>query len=140
MAITAMGDKSKTVFLKGVESHKIHHEFEVAVGAAVKVAQPVKLNADGLVVPAAAGDGDAIIGYSIHDGAAGELVTVAMRAFVIVYAMTSAAVNAGPVKYEGVSTEDADYMLYTNVGTGSAVGWALDKATVADELIRVALK
>ena len=140
MAITAMGDKSKTVFLKGVESHKIHHEFEVAVGAAVKVAQPVKLNTDGLVVPAAAGDGDAIIGYSIHDGAAGELVTVAMRAFVIVYAMTSAAVNAGPVEYEPPSTEDADYMLYVNVDTGSAVGWALDKATVADELIRVALK
>jgi hypothetical protein len=140
MAITALGDKSKTVFLKGVESHKIHHEFEVATGVAVKVAQPVKLNNDGLVVPAAAGDGDAIIGYSIHDGAAGELVTVAMRAYVIVYAMTSEAVNAGPVEYGGVGTEDPEYMLYVNVDTGSQVGWALDKATGADELIRVALK
>lgn len=140
MALTAMGGKSKTVFLKGVESHKIHHEFEVATGSTVKVGQPVKLNNDGLVVAAAAGDGDVILGYSIHDGAAGEMVTVAMRAYTIVYAMTSAAVNAGAVEYGGVSTEGPVYMLYANVTTGSQVGWALDKATGADELIRVALK
>lgn len=146
MSLTVLGNKTKTIFLKGIESHKLHHEFEVAEGATVKIGQPVKLNTTGFVVPAADDEPAVnIIGYSIHEGAAGELVTVGMKAFAIIWAMPNGATNAGPVSYDGMNDEDGLYNSFkaptpeADAAIITAIGWALDQSTEVDELIRVAL-
>lgn len=143
MSLTVLGENPKTIFLKGIENHKLHHEFAVETGNSVKKGQPVKLTATGTVVPAAADEPvENIIGHSIHNGAADELITVGMKAMGIVWASPNAAVDAGPVKYAGLNSTDSDYNAYAAVGAGAATllyGWALDQATAADDLIRVAI-
>lgn len=147
MALTQFGEQTKTLFLKGIEMHKLHHEFEVATAASIKKGQPVKLNAAGEVIPAVANEpARNIIGYSIHNGEAGELVTVGMKAFAIVWASPEAAVDAGPVAYNGQNTTDPYYpAVVATTGTAGTstqeeeMGWALDQATAADDLIRVAI-
>lgn len=141
---TQFGDKTQTIFLKGIENHKLHQEFEVATGQAVKKGQPVILNANGTVQAAGSNpDVYTIIGYSIHNGAAGELITVGMKAFVIVYASNSGnTLNAGPVAYNGMNpdVEGGLYNDFTNTSTaGKVIGWCLDQATTADDRVRVAL-
>lgn len=141
MSITILGEKSKTIFLKGVEAHKLHHEFTVAPGFTVKRGQPVKLLADGTIKACTGSEKNmVIIGISIHNGSDGELVTVAMKAFAILYAMPNAGTVAGPVKYDGLNSTDDDYNSYVAlVDGGELAGWALDKAGAADEMIRVAV-
>lgn len=145
MPITQLGSNSKTIFLKGPESHKLHHQFEVATGQSVKKGQPVILNTDGTVQVAAANQvAKNVIGVTIHDGGAGDLVTVAMKAYTIVWGTSAAALNAGPVKYVGVNGTDGDYMNYAAADAAAdaysdVVGWALDQSAAADELVRIAL-
>ena len=143
MSLTVMGDQTKTIFLKGVEAHKLHHEFTVGSGnTVIKKGQPVVLNNDGTVKPAVAGEkGFKVIGISLHNGKAGELVTIAMKAYGVLYAMPKAALVAGPVKYDGLNTTDADYTSYAAASADGSdlVGWALDQADGADDLIRVAI-
>lgn len=141
---TQLGEQPRTIFLKGIESHKLHQEFEVSDGATVKKGQPVILHTDGTVKPAPA-DADVytIIGYSIHNGGAGDLVTVGMKAFTIVFASSNAAINAGPVQYKGLHATLAGgnfYNQFANSSTAAKViGWALDKADDGGDIIRVAL-
>ena len=157
--LTAFGKETHTIFLKGVEAVLLHHEFAVATGSTVKRGQPVVLTADGEVKPATSGEKAAnIIGMSIHNGKAKELVTIAMKAYGVIYAMPKAACNAGPVAYDGLNTnqgnqggagfntptDGTDTGIYSSYKTASAdgsdlAGWALDKAEGADDLIRVAI-
>lgn len=156
--LTAFGQETHTIFLKGVEAHKLHHEFAVATGSTIKRGQPVVLTADGEVKPATSGEkAHKIIGVSIHNGKEKELVTVAMKAYGVVYAMPNAAVDAGPVAYDGLNGSQTDPAqpgfntatdgttgIYSSYKAGSAdgsdlAGWALDKAEDANDLIRVAI-
>lgn len=138
---TPFGDTTKTLFLKS-ESHKLFNEFEVTTGQSIKKGQPVILNAVGTVTPAgAAAAPSAVIGVSMHDGDAGELVTVMMKAYLITFAEAgTAALVAGPVKihttvYNAVTgyveVDDA------SVTTADICGWALDAGGDGD-VIRVA--
>lgn len=146
---TQFGEKPKTIFLKGIENHKLHQEFEVGTGATVKVGQPVVLNTDGTVKAATANNKNyEIIGYSIHNGKAGSFVTIGMKAFTIVYASPSAACDAGPVKYLGMNSgvEDGIYndvealdSTAQDFDPTELVGWALDQSTTGDDIIRLAL-
>lgn len=141
---TQFGDKTRTIFLKGIENHKLHQEFEVAAGQTIKKGQPIILNANGTVQAAGATpDAHTVIGYSIHNGAAGELVTVGMKAFTIVYASNTGALDAGPVAYAGTmnsNVADGIYCNYTNTTTaGKVIGWCLDQATGANDTVRIAL-
>lgn len=144
--LTAFGDKSKTIFLNDAESHKLHLAFEA--DAAIKKGQPVKLTATGLIVPLAEDDSNTkAIGVSIQNGADGDQVTVAMRGYTTVYAMSDAALTPGPVAYAGPNGTDGDYMNYkTAVVSADAAlvfpamtGWSLDVADGANDLIRVVL-
>ena len=157
MNMTVLGSETNTIFLKGVEAHKLHHEFVVATGASVKRGQPVTLNVEGEVVPATGTSKfKDIIGHSIHNGKAGDLVTVAMKSYGIVYAMPKTALNAGPVAYDGLNTTqpkqnvgfntpsfggDGIYGSYKAAAADGSdlAGWALDKAEDANDLIRVAI-
>lgn len=140
---TALGDQTRTLFLKGPEAHKLHHEFTVATGSTIKKGQPVKLNTSGDIVPLGAADErHLMIGHSIHNGKAGELVTIVMVAHMIIIAQADAELNAGPVKYKGMSAVagDKDYSVYVAATTAvTTQGWALDKAEESGEMVRVAL-
>lgn len=134
------GPIGKVIFLKGAEAHKLHQAFDVAVGATVKNGQPVKLTVDGEATPAEADEPAInIVGYSIHDGKAGERITIAMKAYAVIYAKANAAVAVGPVAYDGLNTTDD---IYNSVKVGvqaTLIGWALDKATAAGDIVRVAV-
>ena len=145
--LTQFGDKTKTVFLNEAESHKLHLAFTAA--AQIKKGQPVKLDADGNIEPVIApltnSSKDEIIGYSIMDGNEDDEVTVAMRAYAVVFAMSGESLTPGPAAYTGVSSTDSFYTEYVaaeevaEVGGFVMNGFALDEATGANELIRVAL-
>lgn len=134
------GDTTKTLFLKS-ESHKLFQEFEVASGQAVKKGQPVALVTGGHVQPAATASAHTIVGVSMHDGAAGELVTVMMRAHLITFAEAATdGLVAGPVLVHAnlynattgyVEVDDA------SVTTVNICGHALDNGDNGD-LVRVA--
>lgn len=134
------GDTTKTLFLKS-ESHKLFQEFEVEAGEAVKKGQPVAIVATGDVQPAATASAHTIIGVSMHDGAAGELVTVMMRAYLITWCESATdSLTAGPVLVHAnlingttgyVEVDDA------SVDTTNICGHALDDGDDGD-LVRVA--
>lgn len=147
--LTAFGGKSKTIFLNEAESHKLHLAFEVAAGVTVKRGMPLKLNSAGLLVNMAGDGSDAHlrVGYSIHNGVAGDEVTLACRGYAVIFATAKTALNPGAVAYVGQDSADADYSSYNDVvgGTPTAVtadtmnGLAIDVATAEHDLIRVIL-
>jgi len=147
------GIESKSTFLNGPESHKLHLEFEAT--ANINVGQPCKMHADGgKVSPCVADDPEQLmVGVSIHPGksAYGDKVVLATRGFTVIMAQSAAAVTPGPVQYKGFDGTTK----YNIVGTLAAVatpaeaaalpsslhfGWALDKATGAGQIIRVLVK
>lgn len=133
------GPVGKTIYLKGAEAHKLHQAFTVATGAEVRNGQPVKLDEDGEVMPAASEElRENIIGYSIHDGKEGERVTIVVKAFAIIYCKSLDAFNAGKVSYGGQNTTDPVYMNVASSDiVGTYIGWAIDKATAANQVVRV---
>lgn len=141
--MNSLGNTTRSVFLKEAQSHKLHQEFTVAAGNSVKIGQPVKLNAAGEIVPAATGEKSVnIIGFSVHDAAATELATIAMKGYGIVWARANATQNAGPVAFKGMSivAGETDYGKYgaLAVALDDLAGWAIDSGD-ADDAIRVVL-
>jgi hypothetical protein len=147
------GNVSKSTFLNGPESHKLHLEFDAT--ANINVGQPCKMHADGgKVSPCVDGDAEQVmVGISIHPGksAYGDKVVLATRGYAVIYAQSAAAVTPGPVAYKGYDGTTK----YNIVATLAAVttpaeaaalpaslhfGWALDKATAASQIIRVLVK
>lgn len=148
--ISTLGKNTKNIIFKS-EEHKLTEEFTVASGNSVKIGQPIKLNNAGEVLPWATADGDALlIGFAISDQAAGELVTVWVRGFLVAKAITAGALNCGPVTYSSYdSSTDIDgttgYMVVgaASVSSGVAagmIGWCLDEADGANDVVRVLLK
>lgn len=149
-ALTSLGKASKTVFLAS-EGNKLSQEFTVASANTVKAGQPVKLNAAGEVLPWAKADGvHTNIGIAMTNQAAGELVTVWCRGYMIVFGLSLGALDAGPVTQNSYDTstvvgENTGYNKYEALGTGGTdttqqVGWNLDQAGGANALIRVMIR
>jgi hypothetical protein len=148
--LATLGKTSKTTIL-AIEDGKISLEFEVNAAVEVKTGMPVKLVADGKITPWAKADSrDLLIGHAYQDGEAGDLVTVFMRSHMVMYALSSEAIScATPVtqtdwedttlvdggEYDGQS----GYNRVEQTGADSPIGWALDQAVGADELIKVAV-
>lgn len=110
----------------------------------VYVGLPVKLTADGKVEPAgAAADPKDVIGICMHNGVGGDLVTVAMKSYMVTWCEAgTASLVAGPVKLHTtvynttsgyVEVDDAS-VTYANI-----FGWALDSATNVGDTVRVAV-
>lgn len=137
-----LGDKTKTVFLKGPHGTDIHMELEAA--GAINIGQPVKLDNDGKAVAAAADDKlSVIIGTSIHERADGEFVTIATRFRAVTYAKADDALVAGPVKYAGYDDGSNVYAALAGGGTPDGdeviVGHSFNAADAADDEILVGL-
>lgn len=93
-----LGNTTESIFEHTPEAHKLRIEFEVAAGQSVHKGDLVVLTAAGTVqAAAAAAPRYTIVGVSIHDGAAGDFVTIAMKAAcVVLNAEGNAAVPPGP--------------------------------------------
>jgi len=150
-----VGNVSKSVFLNGPESHKLMLEFAVASDSGIEVGQPCKMHADGgKVVACASGDAENLmVGVSIHPGfsAYGDHIVLACRGYAVIYAQSGAAVTPGPVQYNGydASTKYNKVIDLADVATPAEnanlpaslhMGWALDAAADAGEIIRVLVK
>lgn len=142
-SLTTLGGKTKTTFLHS-ENHKT--TFEATAAAALKKGQPVKLDADGKVSAWAKTDLlYKCVGYCYGDVASGEVVTIWSRGYAIIYGLSTAALDAGPVAFEAYnSATDIDgatgYSEYANSATAAENnGWALDQADADNELVRVLL-
>lgn len=137
------GETTQTIILKQ-ESHKLFHEFEVNVGQTVYKGQPVVIAGDGLVQAAGtASTTQQIIGISMHDGVAGELVTVMMKAWAILFMeCETSGLVAGPVRIgtSDVYNETTGYVRIddASVDHNDQIGWALEGGGVGD-VVRVAL-
>lgn len=137
----SLGTLTKTIFLKGAENHKLHHEFEVDSASDLKKGQMVKLSSTGTIVALAAADTqDLFIGVCIHDAKKGELCTVVTRGYAILRAQSSGALTPGPVEAGTFDGTNLVNEFDASSGETKSIGWALDVATGADEEIRVLIK
>lgn len=138
MPIVGLGDSVQSRILK-TESHKLHHEFTVKAANSVRQGMLVKLHTDGTVEPVDAADTNNLaIGYCLQDAAAGEYVTVVCRGYAIIFAESQGALNAGPVEYDDFGSGSYDLPEFiAATDTTDYVGWAIDSASGANEIIRV---
>ena len=137
------GEDTKTIILKS-ESHKLFQEFEVAATKEVKKGQPVVISGNEEVDAAGtASTTQQIIGFSMHDGEAGDLITVMMKAYAILFVQCeTATLAAGPVRLGSTSVYNAtDGYVYIDDDTvtgANQVGWALEGGGV-DDVVRLAV-
>lgn len=137
------GTDTKTIILKQ-ESHKLFQEFEVATGQTIYKGQPVYISGDGEVTAAGTSTTtQQVIGFSMHDGVAGELITVMMKAHAIIFAECETdSLVAGPVRIGTTAVYNATtgYVLIddASVGATNQLGWALEGGDDGD-VVRVAL-
>lgn len=145
-----LGANSRTYILKH-ESHKQHEAFTAA--AALPKGVPVKLDADGRVSAWVSTDTAATcIGITVTvASAAGEMVTVAVRGYIQVFALSAAAFSAGPITVTSYNAAKVGpdgttgWLIVDDMADAAAIaagqlGWALDPATAADQLIRVLVR
>ena len=135
-----LGTETESVFLKEIESHKLHQEFEAA--GVIKRGQPVALTGVGEKV-AAAGTAAAninIIGYSVHDAEAGDLITVGMRGYAIIWAEAATIGVSGPVKYDSFNgTTEKNVFDTDTVTAADHMGWQIDDAAAIGDEVRIVL-
>lgn len=135
------GDQTAQALFLNIESHKLMLGFPSS--APLKRGQPVKLGTDGRVAPLGASDAAYLcIGHSIHNypGVMDE-VTIVMRAHMVITAISSGAVNAGPAKWAAMGTGDyVERSVYVAAADAATTqGYILTPATGANEEIEVAL-
>lgn len=136
----SLGNKTKNNGFLKVESHKLMNSFEA--GAAIKKAQPVKLNATGQVVPAAAEEALInIIGYAVFDAAEDEQATVVMRASSIAFVQATVAITPDQlVTYNGYdTTTEYNRVKLANAAATNQIGWVLEPAANAGDIVLAAL-
>lgn len=128
-------------FLKS-ESHKLHQAFTVAAATTIYKAQPVKLNATGEVVPAAADEAkEVVIGFAVFGAEATEEVTVVMKSASIAYYTAADAFDpTNLITYSGFDVPTEYNQVKTALATAAnSLGWALDVAAAPGDVVRVAL-
>lgn len=136
----SLGISTKALWKVGPEAHKLHLEFDA--GAAIKAGQPLKLQTDGEVEPAAAGDtADLIIGYALTDAASTERVTVVVRGIAVVLGVAGAdSQTPGPVQLGTYLADPGRLKFVAVTGADAAaklaklVGFALDGGDTDDEI------
>ncbi len=97
---STLGSTTVSRFKNEAEAHKLHLEFEVEAGQSVNAGDQVELAANGKIQQAGTAEPFVnVIGVALKNGAAGDKVTVAMKAYCTVVGEAAAAsLNAGPVK------------------------------------------
>jgi hypothetical protein len=136
------GTDTRTIILKS-ESHKLFEEFEVAAAQTVAKGQPVVISGNELVSPAGiAATTQQIIGISMHDAIAGELITVMVKGWAITFVeCETALLVAGPVKLGGVATFNplTGYVMIDDAAVShlNQIGWAIEGGVAIGDIVRV---
>jgi hypothetical protein len=144
---STLGTTTKTRFHYGPEANKLVVEFVVESALTVNKGDLVKLANNGKVQAIASVEPMYnVIGVALHDGIAGEFVSVAMRASSVVEAEAAAAtLNAGPLQagaYNG-TTFNREYAALAGaddqVKSSKMVGHNLTQVAADGDIIQVAL-
>ena len=156
---TKFGGTTPRVVIYKSESHKLHQAFPVKVKASVKIyaGNPVAITADGTIELLTKDNEANYLGIAVTDNInpaykesanAGPVeVTVAVQGFMIINAISEAALNAGPVEIgTGMDATNHFTKFKTFAQADAAAATrpvnfiSLTKASAKDELIQVLCK
>ena len=152
---TKFGGTTPRVVIYKSESHKLHQAFPVKASVKIYAGNPVAITTDGTIELLTKNNEANYLGIAVTDNNnpaykesanAGPVeVTVAVQGFMIINAISEAALNAGPVEI-GTGMDATNH--FTKFKTFTQAGAAtppvnfisLTKASAKDELIQVLCK
>ena len=154
---TKFGGTTPRVVIYKSESHKLHQAFPVKASVKIYAGNPVAITADGTIELLTAANEANYLGIAVTDNNnpaykesanAGPVeVTVAVQGFMIINAISEAALDAGPVEIgTGMDATNhfTKFKTFTQAGTEAATRpvnfISLTKASAKDELIQVLCK
>ena len=153
---TKFGGTTPRVVIYKSESHKLHQAFPVKASVKIYAGNPVAITTDGTIELLTKANEANYLGIAVTDNInpaykesanAGPVeVTVAVQGFMIINAISEAALNAGPVEIgTGMDANHfTKFKTFTQAGTDAATRpvnfISLTKASAKDELIQVLCK
>lgn len=154
---TKFGGTTPRVVIYKSESHKLHQAFPVKASVKIYAGNPVAITADGTIELLTAANEANYLGIAVTDNNnpaykestnAGPVeVTVAVQGFMIINAISEAALDAGPVEIgTGMDATNhfTKFKTFTQAGADAATHpvnfISLTKASAKDELIQVLCK
>lgn len=154
---TKFGGTTPRVVIYKSESHKLHQAFPVKASVKIYAGNPVAITTDGTIELLTKGNEANYLGIAVTDNNnpaykesanAGPVeVTVAVQGFMIINAISEAALNAGPVEIGAgmdATNHFTKFKTLTQAGTDAATRpvnfISLTKASAKDELIQVLCK
>lgn len=153
---TKFGGTTPRVVIYKSESHKLHQAFPVKGSVKIYAGNPVAITSDGKIELLTKDNEANYLGIAVTDNnnpaykesaAAPVEVTVAVQGFMIINAISEAALNAGPVEIgTGMDATNhfTKFKTFTQAGadvTTRPVNFiSLTKASAKDELIQVLCK
>lgn len=154
---TKFGGTTPRVVIYKSESHKLHQAFPVKASVKIYAGNPVAITPDGTIELLTKDNEANYLGIAVTDNInpaykesanAGPVeVTVAVQGFMIINAISEAALNAGPVEIgTGMDATNhfTKFKTFTQAGATEATRpvnfISLTKASAKDELIQVLCK
>lgn len=154
---TKFGGTTPRVVIYKSESHKLHQAFPVKASVKIYAGNPVAITTDGTIELLTKGNEANYLGIAVTDNnnpaykesanAGSVEVTVAVQGFMIINAISEAALNAGPVEIgTGMDATNhfTKFKTFTQADAASATRpvnfISLTKASAKDELIQVLCK
>lgn len=153
---TKFGGTTPRVVIYKSESHKLHQAFPVKASVKIYAGNPVAITTDGTIELLTKDNEANYLGIAVTDNInpaykesanAGPVeVTVAVQGFMIINAISEAALNAGPVEIgTGMDATNhfTKFKTFTQAGADAATPVnfiSLTKASAKDELIQVLCK
>lgn len=154
---TKFGGTTPRVVIYKSESHKLHQAFPVKASVKIYAGNPVAITADGTIELLTKANEANYLGIAVTDNInpaykesanAGSVeVTVAVQGFMIINAISEAALSAGPVEIgTGMDATNhfTKFKTFTQADAASATRpvnfISLTKASAKDELIQVLCK
>lgn len=154
---TKFGGTTPRVVIYKSESHKLHQAFPVKASVKIYAGNPVAITTDGTIELLTKDNEANYLGIAVTDNInpaykesanAGSVeVTVAVQGFMIINAISEAALNAGPVEIgTGMDATNhfTKFKTFTQADAASATRpvnfISLTKASAKDELIQVLCK
>ena len=154
---TKFGGTTPRVVIYKSESHKLHQAFPVKASVKIYAGNPVAITVEGTIELLTKDNEANYLGIAVTDSInpaykesanAGSVeVTVAIQGFMIINAISEAALGAGPVEIgNGMDATDhfTKFKTFTQAGAAAAIRpvnfISLTKASAKDELIQVLCK
>ena len=154
---TKFGGTTPRVVIYKSESHKLHQAFPVKASVKIYAGNPVAITSDGKIELLTKDNEANYLGIAVTDNTnpaykesanAGSVeVTVAVQGFMIINAISEAALNAGPVEIDtgmDATNHFTKFKTFTPADAAAATRpvnfISLTKASAKDELIQVLCK